>query len=157
MKYIAIINTDEPFTEDAIQYIKNTPELVDFLLDKSVIADSREKLHKRLEEVCNLAIKALEQEPCEDCISRQAVKELYYKDGYIDFRKICELPPVNPQPNTDVLEKQMSGSENSLHKVKDTLKGVIDAMTIYSQWDEGYVAGIESAVDTINRYLGEEE
>lgn len=52
--------------------IKNTPELVDFMLDKSIIADSREKLRKRLEEVCNLAIKALEQEPiyyppCQDC------------------------------------------------------------------------------------------
>lgn len=43
--------------------IKNTPELVDFMLDESVIADSREKLRKRLEEVCDLAVKALEQEP----------------------------------------------------------------------------------------------
>jgi len=42
--------------------IKNTPEIVDYLLDKSVIKESREKLHKRLDEVCNLAIKALEQE-----------------------------------------------------------------------------------------------
>jgi hypothetical protein len=52
--------------------IKNTPELVDFMLDKCVLADSRTKVRKRLEEVCDLAIKALEQEPCEDCISRQA-------------------------------------------------------------------------------------
>lgn len=49
--------------------IENTPELVDFMLDRSVIADSRMKLHKRLEELCKLAIKALEQQPCEDCIS----------------------------------------------------------------------------------------
>ena len=55
--------------------IKNTPELVDFMLDKCVLADSRTKVRKRLEEVCDLAIKALEQEPCEDCISRQAVLE----------------------------------------------------------------------------------
>ena len=48
--------------------IKNTPELVDFMLDESVIADSREKLRKRLEKVCNLAIKALEQEPILDKI-----------------------------------------------------------------------------------------
>jgi hypothetical protein len=40
--------------------IKNTPELVDYLLDKCVIADSREKLHKRMDEICNLAFKALE-------------------------------------------------------------------------------------------------
>ena len=43
---------------------------------------------------------ALEKEPCEDAISRQAVKDLYYKNGYIDFRKMCELPPVTPQPKT---------------------------------------------------------
>ena len=43
--------------------IKNTPEIVDFMIDKSVIADSRMKLHKRMEELCKLAIKALEQEP----------------------------------------------------------------------------------------------
>ena len=42
--------------------IINTPELVDFMLDESVIADLREKLRKRLNEICNLAIKALKQE-----------------------------------------------------------------------------------------------
>lgn len=52
-----------------------------------------EKTVKQIEE-------ALKQEPCEDAISRQAVKELYYKCGYIDFRKICELPSVTPQPET---------------------------------------------------------
>ena len=43
--------------------IKNTPEIVDFMLDESVTADSRMKLRKRLEELCKLALKALEQEP----------------------------------------------------------------------------------------------
>lgn len=51
--------------------IKVTPELVDFMLDKCVLADSRAKVRKRLEEVCDMAIKALEQEPCEDAISRR--------------------------------------------------------------------------------------
>ena len=46
-----------------------------------------------------IALEALKQEPC-DAISRQAVKELYYIDGYISFRKICELPPVTPQTKT---------------------------------------------------------
>ena len=53
--------------------IKNTPEIVDFMLDKSVLADSRAKVRERLEEVCNLAIKALEQEPCDDAIIRPTV------------------------------------------------------------------------------------
>lgn len=42
--------------------IKNTPELVGFMLDKCVLADSRTKVRKRLEEVCDLAIKAINQE-----------------------------------------------------------------------------------------------
>jgi len=46
------------------------------------------------------AIEALEQQTCEDCISRQAVKELYYTDGYIDFHKIHDLPSVTPKQKT---------------------------------------------------------
>lgn len=30
----------------------------------------------------------VELEPCDDCISRETVKQLYYKDGYIAFSKI---------------------------------------------------------------------
>lgn len=50
--------------------IKNTPEIVDFLLDESVTLDSRMKLHKRLEELCKLANKALEREPLTDTEQR---------------------------------------------------------------------------------------
>lgn len=88
--------------------ILNTPKLVDYLLDKSVIADSRMKLHKRLEELCKLAIKALEQEPCEDTISRQEVietlKELDWNynghPGGEVYSAIYKLPPVQPKPKT---------------------------------------------------------
>lgn len=62
--------------------IKNTPEIVDFMLDESITADSRMKLHKRLEELCKLAIKALDKEPCKDCISREAV--YYYISSHIN-------------------------------------------------------------------------
>jgi len=58
--------------------IKNTPELVDFMLDKSVLADSRAKVRERLEEVCNLAIKALEQQPC-DTVSRGAFEQVMWE------------------------------------------------------------------------------
>lgn len=51
--------------------ILNTPEIVDFMIDKSVMLESKMKLHKRLDELCKLAIEALDQEPCEDCISRK--------------------------------------------------------------------------------------
>lgn len=90
--------------------IKNTPEIVDFMLDKCVLADSREKVHKRLEEVCNMAIKALEQNPCNDTISRQAIDEI--KELMTDINgdtvyavrmsDIRQLPSVNPTSNVSI-------------------------------------------------------
>ena len=66
-----------------------------------------------------MAIKALEQEPCEDCISRQAVLDYIDKmpselttDGRRMIRRITlgeyisdTLPSVTPKPKTDVLDK----------------------------------------------------
>ena len=61
------------------------------------------------EEALNMAIEALEQEPCEDAISRQAVLEMAYDmseiDGehftepcmVIDVEDVQKLPSVNPQ------------------------------------------------------------
>ena len=60
-----------------------------------------------------MAIKALEQEPCEDTIDRQAAIEALstitmYK-GSIPFdtavMRIEQLPSVQPKPKTDVLDK----------------------------------------------------
>ena len=63
-------------------------------------------------EALNMAIKALELEPCEDCISRQAVDRLAMRylreptDKHVAFyEEFIELPPVPPKPKTDVLEK----------------------------------------------------
>lgn len=58
--------------------ILNTPEIVDFMIDKSVMVDSKIKLHKRLEELCKLAIKALEQESVLDKIKNE-IKEWYWQ------------------------------------------------------------------------------
>lgn len=55
-------HTPEQLESMSEAIIKNTPELVDFMLDESVTADSRMKLRKRLEELCKLSLKALEQE-----------------------------------------------------------------------------------------------
>ena len=52
-------------------------------------------------------IKALEQEPCEDCISRQAVLNMQYRiddsatlstSDVVNVDDIEDLPPVTPQP-----------------------------------------------------------
>ena len=56
----------------------------------------------------------LEQEPCEDCVSRQAVKEQMFKYGFLapdmtvtEF--IEDLPPVIPQPKTGHWIKSKDG------------------------------------------------
>ena len=52
---------------------------------------------KELIEAYGYVIKALEQEPCEDCISRKAVKELFQEGsvmGMYHFLGIDELPSV---------------------------------------------------------------
>ena len=63
-----------------------------------------------LNDALDMAIKALEQQPCEDCISREAVKETIFIQGSaekleIDFAKLLllqraikALPSVTPQP-----------------------------------------------------------
>ena len=47
------------------------------------------------------AIKALEQEPCEDAISRQYLIDIATEDGaydYVSAQEIANAPSVNPQP-----------------------------------------------------------
>ena len=61
--------------------------------------------HGLADEAKRMAIEALEQEPCEDAISRQAVIDLSEKVRFecgsvsqmVSVSKIKELPPVTPQ------------------------------------------------------------
>ena len=69
--------------------IKNTPEIVDFMLDKSVIADSRMKLHKRLEEICELAIKTLDCQNCGDKVGTPNNRSLTYRTCQVRLRRAC--------------------------------------------------------------------
>lgn len=77
---------------------------------EEAIADIRDNIKpivggKSLE----MAIKALEQQPCEDCVSRSAVLAIAGDscldlDSYEDTMEFCdkikELPPVAPQPKS---------------------------------------------------------
>ncbi len=56
------------------------------------------------------AINTLEQEPCEDCISRDHLLSVANMDGaygYVSTHDIAKAPPVNPKQNdvNDVLDK----------------------------------------------------
>lgn len=86
--------------EEAINRLTNTlQEMRAFFFDSKHISEDDEKDLASME----MAIKALEQEPCEDAVSRQAVIELceswwlgHTKED--DFAtEIRALPSVNPQ------------------------------------------------------------
>lgn len=89
--------------EEAINEIKQI-QCFDKPFDNSV--EECNKFVKR-EMALNMAIKALEQEPCEDVISRQAVLDVVFEsrknfnnefDQGFFADKIRDLPPVQPQP-----------------------------------------------------------
>ncbi len=91
-----------------IEKIKNTPELVDFMLDKSVSADSRTEVRKRLEEVCNLAIKALEQTPRKDevILTNEEYRKLVsseFENGYAKGYKEA----LEGEPDLDKIRAEM--------------------------------------------------
>ena len=71
-------------------------------------------------ESLDMAIKALEQEPCEDCISREAFINRYREwhkseygrtpsDDAIGLRVAKSLPSVQPKPKTEHWIKTKSG------------------------------------------------
>lgn len=66
--------------------IKNTPKLINDLLDVNITANSRKKIHKRMEEVCDLAIKALEQQQSRDM---EEIKEIIECDA--DAETKCKM------------------------------------------------------------------
>lgn len=123
--------------------ILNTPEIVDFMIDKSVMEDSKMKLHKRLDELCKLAIKALEQEPkfvvksdgtieqiknCNDCLLRKE----WEKIGKM-LSAVLEKQ-MEQKPKTDVLDKIDEIITDALDKSTDqkesqTLRWVLDKIS----------------------------
>jgi hypothetical protein len=67
-----------------------------------------------MEEACEVVIEALEQEPCADAISRQAVTEVLLKYAHSEVGKafaeflvsqINDLPPVTPQYTEAEIQK----------------------------------------------------
>ncbi len=92
--------------EEIISGLKFTVEM--FLLDPSTgetITEPRNDMNKTTIDACRGAIELLEQEPCEDCISRQYLLDNCIVDKatmpYVPISKIENAPPVNPQPKTE--------------------------------------------------------
>ena len=96
--------------EEIINWLKFTVEM--FYLTPSTgekYTEPRNDMDKTTINACKGAIELLEQEPCEDCISRKAVKDTIFAECSgskldIDFAKVLllqraikALPPVTPQ------------------------------------------------------------
>ena len=94
--------------EEAIEYNKNLREYM-----RITDTESEFKFLKENYEALDMGIKALEQEPCDDCISREAVLDMVEdmtdqfgnKHRVVTEGMISLLPPVTPKPKTDVLDK----------------------------------------------------
>lgn len=80
------------------------------------------ELDTDLIEALEMAIKALEQEPCEDSISRQAVLDLFNKSNEFEWeislirRKIEKLPSVKPQYTDDEIQKMQELEQAEIQK-----------------------------------------
>ena len=69
------------------------------------------------EEAVNMAIKALEQQPCEDCISRQYLieratswdKHFADSERYVSLTDIQNAPSVTPQPKSEDMGEVSDG------------------------------------------------
>ena len=161
--------------------IKNTPELIDFLLDESVLADSRTKVRKRLEEVCNLAIKALSQEPicpsagvdCEDCPAYEpceveaAKLQQAYNKGFEDCRQavLDEIDDTNRRGGfgcklsylEDKDYKRLCkalDNENVLDKIRDEIERMRSKDE--GRWKiDGTYLNIDYVIEVIDRYRGD--
>ena len=99
----------------------------------------------------DMAIKALEQQPCEDCISRQealSYKHIVYDDdgiGYSVVRAdvIAKLPSVTPKAEQKAV----------LGKIRAEIEQITDTMGVsYNQ----YVSKID-VLQIINKYKAESE
>lgn len=60
------------------------------LLTQYIDYDAETPDYYEMEKACKVAIKALEQEPCEDAISKQAVLEMAYDMSAIDGEHFTE-------------------------------------------------------------------
>ena len=105
------------------------------------------------EKKCNEILKALQKEPCEDCISREAVMHILDEvGGDIDSPReavvpidyiadmVAELPPVTPQPKTNI---KALGED-----IRICQKSITDKKVLI---------GFNMAVALCNKYLAESE
>lgn len=119
------------------------------------------------------AIEALEQKPCEDCISRQAVLEFIRKQidhslwAYTKLvNAIEDLPPVIPQHAEAEIQKMQEMEQAEIQKayelgkedkidVLDKIRAEIDGAKMPKNRMCFFRDGIEYALEIIDKYRAE--
>lgn len=99
----------------------------------------------RVEEAVDMAIKALEQEPCEDAVSRKAVDLLCFEflransdDNCAFYERFRDLPAVTPthkasgwQQDHAILKAHADGANEVLDRIKEAREEIEDRIDNY--------------------------
>lgn len=97
--------------EEAIRIIKIVLIVAE---EFEITVQGEEFTEEKCKEAVDMAVEALQHEPCEDCISRQAVAEVLLKyahsaegKAFAEFliSQINDLPPVTPQYTDAEIQK----------------------------------------------------
>ena len=110
---------------------------------------------------CKKIIKALEQEPCNDAISRQAAIDALTKTSGIRgdaLKALYDLPPVTPQPKSEwqhdheILKAHSDGANAVLDKIRAEIVD-LGRRTM----NDNRASGIWACRDIIDKYKAESE
>ena len=138
-------------TESEFKFLKENYEALDMAIKVlEQIPDLKETYNKGYKDgqkalAFHLELCKEEQEPCEDCISREAVLDMVedMTDQFgVGHRVVTEgmislLPPVTPKPKTDVLDK---------------IRAEIDSAKMPKNRMSFFRDGIDTALEIIDKY-----
>lgn len=127
---------------------------------------------KKFEEVMkNVRVQVIQQEPCDDCISRQAVLDLIadydLSMGQV-VRGIHALPSVTPQQETvpfdfELYQAGLMDMPKGMIEVLNKIRAEIDAhreklkIMADDDWYAGKIRGYDCAIEIIDKYKAESE
>lgn len=165
--------------EEAIAYFKErNKNLVSVAKDENVYDYEKQIIEtdcmRRTFEANEKAIKALEQQPCEDCISRQKALDCFEQTNTRQGAKyaIETLPPVTPKYTDEEIDKAQAVEQAYVDKmvelaVEETkerysdaiekMKKTIDEMTEIHSDGEFYIKNVDAKWIIIKYLCGGEE
>ena len=95
--------------------IEKLPNIITMLLSESVLVDTKEKTHEKITEVCNLAIKALEQEPILDKLRAEIAE---YGSIWVEYKITGRRDKDIEQLVSDVLSQAKKQVLEAIDKYK---------------------------------------